>query len=928
MTQGGVDDAPSSIQRPSGRGMLACLLFVLSGTCGLAYEALWARRLGLFLGNSILLHMVVLAAFMGGLAGGSFLLSGRAERLRHPLRLYGALELAIAAYALLFPLLADAAQNIVTTSATTPTAKIAIAMLLLLPPTLLMGGTYPALTAWFARQSARQGDPDEEAGAEGANWLYAANCAGAVGGVLLTGFVAIPTFGLFGTGILVSSFNALIGLAALLFSRAIQPHVFNIPEEVGPSVSPQKETPSLRRAVLLVIALSGATAFLYELVWTRLFALTLGNSTYSFTLMLAAFITGLAGGSLTAARLTPLKRSPAVALAACQVGIGLVVTLSIPFYQRLPFWFWQMRWLLRPVEASLGLYHLFQYLLTFAVMAVPTFLFGLAFPAAIRALVPVESRNAARAAAQVYGCNTLGTLAGVFLTGALLIPWLGLQTTLQLGAGVNLLLGMGLAALLPDVHQLKTVSRRQGGALVAGTAGLLILAFLPGWHPLSFAQGTFRLQAEPPADWPAYLGILTSHHVLSMQEDFGTTVAVLEGTDTDGERTIRLIVDGKTDASSYGDMPTQILLGQIPLFLKPDSRDVFVLGLGSGVTAGSVLTHPVERVDCVELSRGVSDVLHYFDEANHTVRNDPRFHLLVEDGKAALPAMPRLYDVLISEPPNPWISGVGNLFSQDFYRQAAKKLKPGGVLAQWFHTYEFDDRLVATVIRTFRTVFPHAVLFNSGGRDVILVGSQQPIVPNFTAMTERLNRPEVAEDLARIHITRLAALLARQTHSPTATQALEQGGDLNTDDLPVLEYLAPHAQYISAVAKRIEETDGRLHRDPDLLLNQYGRSLPQGLLTQADQDALLTSLSDSRLRHAALQERLLADALRRWPKEPRYALQMAQLLGSEGQEERALTYLERAIALGSEEAKAVLERVGSRLKKPDAPVFGSGSPSR
>ncbi|MGV3720778.1 MAG: hypothetical protein ACO1SX_07695 [Actinomycetota bacterium] len=887
--------------------LFTCAMFILSGACGLAYEVVWTRYLGLFLGNTVLLHMAVLGAFMGGLAGGSFLLGSRADRVKSPLAMYGWLELAIAAYAIIFPGIAGAAQGWVVdvTRALPPGSPMAVAFkvflagALLMVPTLLMGATFPALTAHLHRCV--------KAGTTGANWLYFANCAGAVAGTLITGFYLIPELGLSGTAMAVAIVNIVIGGGAVMVSRS-DLAATAAPAPRSAAVAAAAQTPT-RKLVLAAICLSGATAFIYEMVWTRIFAVTLGSSTYSFTLMLAAFITGLALGSIAANMLPGIKRAPLTWLAGAEILIGLGVALSIPVYERLPYFFWIWKWTLRPVAETLGAYHLFQYGLTFLVMAVPTFLFGLTFPTAIRAASSTGEDDVSAEAAAVYGWNTVGTLLGVVAAGVVLIPMVGLRATLQFAAVCNVLIG--LAVLL---NGSASGAARKSLFAVAAIAVIAVFA-APRWHPLSLSYGAFRNQAKPPADWATFKKLVLTNKLLYYKEDHGTTVAVLQEPPRDNRPgQTRLVVDGKTDATSHGDLPTQLLLAQVPLMLRPHAKDVFVLGLGSGVTVGSALTHPVERVDAVELSRAVVEASGQFARFNRNALKDPRVHLTVDDGKTVLAAAPRKYDLIVSEPTNPWISGVGNLFSEEFFRTAEGQLKPDGILCQWFHAYELNDALVATIVRTYRRVFPHVLIFEGSTNDYIMIGSREPLTGDFAAMAERMARPEVAEDLARIGIRDLAALLSRQTHTSAAVDALleqdgRQIGGVNTDDFPVLEFLAPHSLYTRTSAELIKQTDRRLTPGSGLLIEQH---LAQSALTRVGHASILDTLFDERMENAVLRYRLVGKYLQRWPDDAVNLLRLARVLDGAGRPEDAIRYARRAADLGSAEGAEFVQQLAPR----------------
>ncbi|MGC8669477.1 MAG: hypothetical protein ACP5VE_15325, partial [Chthonomonadales bacterium] len=494
--------------------------------------------------------------------------------------------------------------------------------------------------------------------------------------------------------------------------------------------------------------------------------------------------------------------------------------------------------------------------------------------------------------------------AGVLAAGVWFVPALGLRATLMIGVLCNV-----LAALLVTAGRQGPPQARTAVAAFASVA-VLILAVAPDWSPFAFAQGAYRYQTRPPGSWAAFLEDLSSYRVRFRTDDFGTTVSVMDGRMPDRSPERLLVVDGKTDASAYGDLPTEILLGQAPMLLHPDARNVFVVGLGSGVTVGSVLAHPVARVDCAEVSHGVVQAERLFEPANGWIRRDPRLRILLEDGRMALASAPLRYDVIISEPPNPWIEGVGNLFSVDFYRTAADHLAPNGLFVQWFHGYEFNDQLAAMLIGTFRSVFPHAILFNGNTRDYILVGARRPFRPDFKAMEARMKQPMVAADLERIHIRTLAALLSRQTHGEQSVAGLAAAARLNSEDLPLLEFLAPNAQYAGQTARALEQSDERPMRTGRLFLHEYCRLHP---LTREDLASIIDSLLDVREGRPELARRAVEAYLQRWPKDASYLELLARVEGDLGLYAQAYRHALAAVRLGDASARAVADRARTRM---------------
>jgi hypothetical protein len=339
------------------------------------------------------------------------------------------------------------------------------------------------------------------------------------------------------------------------------------------------------------------------------------------------------------------------------------------------------------------------------------------------------------------------------------------------------------------------------------------------------------------------------------------TVSLLKG------RWLSMKVNGKPDASNGPDMRTQVLLGELPLILKPDARDALVVGWGSGVTAGSMLRHPLERLDAVELVPAVVDASDRFWAENYGARRDPRLDLRLEDAKSFLARDGRRYDVIVSEPSNPWMAGVGDLFSVEFYRRARARLKPGGVMVQWFHFYEMDDALFAMVLRTFRASFPSATLWNVSGADVILVGSEAPLRPAPAELERAFARPAVARDLERVEIRRLSTLLALQAGGEATVAALAgESGPLNEERRPRLEYGTPLAFFRNDVVSSLDARDDR--RDParsaDLLLSLYLRERGRPLSPQEYMDRVVFS---QLIYERPLIADWIADWRRRYPRD-------------------------------------------------------------
>ncbi|MBI4865572.1 MAG: fused MFS/spermidine synthase [Candidatus Wallbacteria bacterium] len=745
-----------------------CLL--LSGAAGLVYEVVWERYLRSLMGNTTGAVTAVLAAFMGGIALGGWLFAGAAQRSPRRLRLYAWLELGCTLHALAFPALLSAVgafhawaiAGAEETSLGLELARLALACGLLLPPAVLMGGTVPLLAG--------------EVGATHLPALYAANSLGAVAGCLAAGFWLIEWLGLRASLNLAACLNVLAALIALMAARLGEGGALcraNGPE-AGEVVA--------ERPILAGAFLSGAASMTLEVGWTRLLAMLLGSSVHSFALMLACFISGITAGAWS---IGPgvAGRVAAMGFVRGQVLAAFLALLALPLAHGLPTAFVHIK---TSASWSFGAFQAVQFVLSGLMMLPAAFFFGRTFPLAARAIAP-ESGGAA--VGRLYAANTAGTLAGAVLAGVVLVPGLGVRLTLILGA-LGCLAAAAFAALSAmTVRELALGMRAPAAALA------VLFAVLPSWNPMILTQGAFRLRRAPVSE-PSGEPSKPRRQVVFFREDATTTVSVEEfGT---GARTLR--VNGKADASTREeDMRTQLLLAHAPLVLHPHARDVLVIGLGSGTTMAAALAHPIRRADCVELSPAVREALPLFESINRGFwKSDGRARILVNDARTFLLGTPNRYDCIVSEPSNPWVAGVASLFSQEFFELCRDRLNPGGVMAQWLHTYEFDEQVFKILLQTFRSAFPHAVALRLETNDIQLLGSTRPIRPDFAAARARMGLPAVASDLRRAGVNDLFSLAALACFSETGLAEYSAGQAVHTDDFPIVDFLASRAFFASA----------------------------------------------------------------------------------------------------------------------------------
>lgn len=759
---------------------------VLSGLAALVYQVLWSRQLALVLGTSTEAVSVVLSSFMAGLGLGSALAARVLDRVapdrypKHLARAYAALEVTIAATATALPLAlarAPAWLAPLYDDGASPLrfrlARVALALALLVVPATAMGATLPVLVALARPAASRVGSA--------AGSLYAANTVGAVVGALLTPLVLLPAVGVWNAGLMAASANVGAALLVLLPRRAHGGGMaVPIPREPSRSgeAAPEAGAARTARLVLVVSCLSGFGALAHEVAWTRALVLLVGPTAYAFAFVLAAVIAGLAVGSALASRFADRVARPALSLAAVQAGVVAWALILVPLVGFLPLPIGEAA---RTLAEKPGRLLAHEGLLTLALLLVPSALFGASFPLAVR-LVTAAGEPPGAAAGRVLAWNTAGALFGPLLAGFLLLPAIGLQSTLQAAATVH-----GLAALvaLSALGSTRNQRLRIGVALLVP---LLALAFLPRWDLELLAGGAYRYgHREAKGELEESL---RGGELLYYRDGTLATVSVkLLG------NTKALAVDGKVDATNGADMGTQRLLAHLPLLLHGAARRVAVVGLGSGATAAAALKYPIEALVVVEISPEVVEAARlHFHDVQQGALGDPRLRLRVTDARNHLLLSGRRFDVIISEPSNPWMAGVASLFTRDFFALARGRLRPGGLLCQWMHVYGMTVEDLRTVAGGFADVFPESALFQVTEGDLLLVGAEGPWPqPSAAELARRMALPAVALDLRGVGLTRPGALATLFVLGPGQLASLAGAAPRHTDDRPILELRAARA---------------------------------------------------------------------------------------------------------------------------------------
>jgi spermidine synthase len=781
---------------------LALLLTVFTGFTGLVYEVSWQKLLATLLGSHSEATAAILAIFLGGLSAG-YALFGRvthevvaraARRDRPPrlLRLYGGVEAGIGVWALLFPWLFRGVQSL---SIAIPhgagglgfALDVGLSALLIGPPTVLMGGTIPILTQALAR------------GLEDATrfhaFVYASNTAGAFVGALAAGFVLVPWLGL--DGVLRSMGCLNLGAGALFVALgSLDPSGSQIKappqSEPGRAVPlPQSEPgtamalPRGFAACALAALLSGFAMMAIQTVLNRVGALSFGASQFTFAMVVAVFVLCIALGSLA---VSLLRRIPPAAIVLSQ---WLLVCLLVLVYLQIdnaPYYAHRLRSHFHDAESGFYPYFGAAFLGMLVVLALPIGLSGATLPLLFHHLRR-EAGDLGRVAGRLYSWNTLGSLLGALVGGYVLLLWLDLHHVYRVA-----LAALALAAAVLSVRVLGLSWLRVAAFGLA--PALLVVAALPAWRPERLNAGLFRLHKAQPTTFvgaDALYGAVNAGRVFRFHDDDPvSSVAVVEYPGAGQGLSRSIVNNGKSDGSIPTDYATMELAGLLPALLAEQPERALVIGFGTGVTAAALASlHDVKDVDVAEISPGVIEAAPLFDYGNGGASQNPKIHLQRTDAYRALLRSDRQYDMIVSEPSNPWVTGVEMLYSREFLESAKARLSAGGVYAQWFHIYETDEATVELVLRTYDAVFDHVAVWYSQSADLILLGFKDPARGlDLQTLEQRAALPDYAAGLARAGVRSVPALLSHEALPLGVLRATALAGDIHTLLHPVLSHRA------------------------------------------------------------------------------------------------------------------------------------------
>jgi len=784
---------------------LVYTIFFLSGAAALMYEVVWVRSLSLIFGGTHLAVTTVLSVFMGGLALGSFFIGKRVDAIKNPLKFYGSLEIGIALFAVIFIFLMKIYPAVYVVlvrgqenaSLYLGFIRVLFAFAALIGPTTLMGGTLPLLTRFVSGRPEKLG--------RHLSFLYGFNTLGAVTGTAAAGFLMLRFYSVSTTLYLAILLNSFAGVLSILIANKVSAVPGRLPMDTesdhvnGAHKSPERAAAprefAIRfpiRIVFLGIGISGFCALGYEVLWTRILTLTIGTSVYGFTVMLVAFLTGIALGSQAYGLFQKMSLSKTTGqknqifgfgLVQCVIGISALV---VTFYIRD-----------LPVN-SIALYDFFlsrglevfaarqwaNLTLAFAYMMVPAFFMGLAFPIA-GSVNAVYGKKVGRAVGNVLAANTVGAILGSAVSGYLLIYVFGIERSLQFLIVLNI--GLGLLVML----SIKNIKPLNGGVVVLTAAVLVLLALRPNALRMWDADFFAIFQNNQPEAYDTSekkRDAVENTDVLFYREGVDSTISSIRV--KGGNQA--LVVNGKVVASAAPqDRQCQLTLGHLPMLLHPNPRKILVIGLGTGMTLGAVSVHPnLEQLTLVEIEPNVLEAARTFENYNNRVLDNPKLEIVFNDGRNFLTTTQNKYDVITADPIHPWTQGSGYLYTAEYFKLAAEHLRSGGIMCQWLPIYELSVEDLKSVARTFSQSFRYTMAWMTQS-DAELIGSNDPIIINEAELERRLARPPISTDLEAVMMGTATDFLSYFVLGNNAVTAFSRDGIINTDDNLYLEFSTP-----------------------------------------------------------------------------------------------------------------------------------------
>ncbi len=771
--------------------------FVASGFCGLIYQSIWSHYLKLFLGHAAYAQTAVLMVFIGGMAAGAWAVGQRSAKLRNPLLVYAAAEALIGLFALGFHQLYEAMTTFAYAQVLPNwcggdgpcAAQSLLAVALILPPSLLLGTTFPLMSAGVLRLL-------PEAPGSKLALLYFLNSLGAVGGVLCSGFVLIPAVGLPGTQLAAGMGNLLIALVVYLAARGASSASLH----VEPADDIPLQAAAVRResrALLAIAGLTGLSSFIYEIVWVRMLSMVLGASTQAFEVMLASFILGLAIGGFAVHRRIDRQGGTLRQLAVVQLAMGTLAMATLAVYDQS---FAVNAWILQALSRTpqgFALYAVSSTAIAMAVMLPATICAGMTLPIITYRLLRLRAGE--RAIGLTYGVNTLGGIGGVALAVHWLLPAFGLKTALITGGAIDI----GLGAVLLFGYCPREHHRLQRWMALAALVAVPVAALTLQLDPRKAASSVFRGGAS----------ILSAGAEVVYARDGKTaTVHVVRHPGNQ----VQISTNGKSDGAANLDLAhgvprrdewTMTLIGALPMLHHPKARSVALIGFGTGMSTATVLDVPgVQRVETIEIEPAMVEGARVFAPLVGAAFSDPRSKVIIDDAKSHFARGLRRHDAILAEPSNPWVSGVASLFTQEFYRQTRRHIADDGLFLQWISTYEMDLKVVASILGALQQSFPQFEVYETTPDNILILARANPGLP-LRLDGSLLQGQALAARLAKLGLTDLEHLQLRRigSHATLGPLVAALAVPANSDYFPYVDLHAPRARFVGASARSITD---------------------------------------------------------------------------------------------------------------------------
>lgn len=741
---------------------LILALFFLSGACGLVYEIVWTRMLSHVFGTTVYAVSTVLAAYMAGLALGSYVFGKIADKHGRPMKIYGILEAGIGITALLVPVSFNALKNIyvalhsINNDFVFSALRFITSFLVLMIPTTLMGGTLPILSRYFVKKADRVG--------LNIGRVYSVNTFGALAGCLITGFILIENLGINNAIILAAAINIIIAFIVLNIKTEAEVPAIESAELEQPFAG--KHPSRNANLAIIVFAVSGFCALAYEVLWSRMLVYSLISLTYSFTLMLSTILFGIALGSYIFSKIADRNKHLLTTLGLIEAIIGVIVILGIIGFGSVnefcgntgktwPSWI-----ITRFIACSL-------------IMLLPAILMGGTFPLVGKIYIR-STKKAGKSTANIYSLNTVGGIIGSLAAGFMMIPLFGIQQSIFIFSLLNILAGF-IVIIFDDSTGWKFKVTATSAISTLCAALFLIIPF--NKPIVLYSRSVYEAGNKAK--------------VLFYKEDVTATVSVIE---LKGDRLLN--IDG-FNAAGVKNYEYMRILGHLPLLLCADPKDVLVICFGSGTTSGAVSKHNLDHIDCVEISPAVIQAAPFYAEVNNNVLADKKFNVIIDDGRNYLLYTKKKYDVITMEPMHPSLSGVVNFYSKEFYELCKSRLNPGGVICQWAPMHILSVNDYKMMVRTFQEVFPHTS-FWLAKTEGIMIGTQDKLKLDFQLLQKKISAGEVRQDLDRVQCGNIYAIFDSFIMGEEKLRKYSEKSRLLTDAHPYIEFSGPRNLLLKA----------------------------------------------------------------------------------------------------------------------------------